>query len=162
MANDLHLDLITATQTYLHFQRLFAVNPPTDMIRTGTNRLCLWYLLLTLSKWIEFYDRYKAIIPSDAQDHAKNLRKTIYNKGIQDFRNKVIGHIWDDTTKSPITIEEGDKQLQRILGSDDIDGFMRWINDPDGNQFPENAVMVVQRVRDRIQEFNGFTANDLI
>jgi hypothetical protein len=162
LANDLHLDLITGTQAYNIFQRLVSANPPRETVQIGIRRLCLSSVILSLCKWVEYYDLYKSIIPSDIQQHAKQLRNEIDRKGIPDFRNKIVGHILDDDTKRPITMEDVEKKLLSILGPNDINGFMRWVNNPDGNQFPDNVVMVIERVRERIKEINAFTESDLL
>ena len=59
----------------------------------------------------------------------------------------------------PITVQETDDQIDQIIGPQCIDGFMRWVNDPTNNQ---SMISVVERVRARIQETNGFTEKDLM
>jgi hypothetical protein len=162
LANDLHLDLLTGTRIRDLLQKMLAAKPASEMIQIGIRRMCLWYVILTLSKWVEYYDNYKSFIPSEVQSQAKNLRNEIERRGIRDFRNNTVGHVWDDITKMPITMKETEARIQQILGSDDIDGFMRWVNHPTDNQFPGNVVMVVERVRNQIREINGFTESDLI
>lgn len=161
LANDLHLELITATQAYNTFQRSISARPPKPIVQTGIRRFCLSYVFLSLSKWIEYYDHYKTIIPTDVQQYAKNLRNEIDRKGIKRFRDKIVGHIWDKDTKRPITMDDIENRLQEILGPGGIEGFMRWVNNLEGNQFPTNAVMVIERVRDRIKEINALTESDL-
>ena len=162
LANDIHLDLLTGSWTYEIFQRLFSAKPTKEIIEVGVRRLALWYVILTLTKWTEYYDHYKLFIPDDVRSDAKKLRNDINAKGIIKFRNISVGHIWDKETKMPITIKETESRIQQILGPEDIDGFMRWVNDPVGNQFPRNVICVVERVRDGIKEVNGFTENDLM
>ena len=161
LANDLQLDLLTGTRVYDLLQRRLSEHHASETIEIGIRRMCLWYVILTLSKWIEFYDKYKAFIPSEVQDEAADLRRVIEQRGIRDFRNNTVGHIWDDKTNMPLTIEEGQARVQSILGSEDIDGFMRWVNDPKENQFPRNVISIVERVRDGIKQANGFAATDL-
>jgi hypothetical protein len=162
LANDLHLDLITGTQIYSLLQKMLAAKPASEMIQVGISRMCLSYVIVALSKWVEYYDKYKSFIPSDVKNHAKNLRNEIERRGIRDFRNKTVGHVWDNEKKMPVTMQETESRLQRILGPDDLDGFMRWVNHATDNQFPRNVVMVVERVRDHIQATNGFTEGDLL
>ena len=59
-------------------------------------------------------------------------------------------------------MQETEFRIQQILGSDDIDDFMRWVNNATDNQFPGNVIMVVERVRDQIQSTNGFSNEDLL
>jgi hypothetical protein len=162
LANDLHLDLLTGTSAYYLLQKMLLAKPAAEIIQIGIRRMCLWHVILTLAKWVEYYDRYKSILPLDVQPYAKNLRNSIERRRIKDFRNNTVGHIWDDETKMPITLQETEARIQQILGPEDIDGFMRWVNDPVGNQFPRNVICVVERVRDGIKEVNGFTEKDLM
>ena len=162
LANDLHLNLIVGTQAYRIFQGLFRHRPPKEIVEIGVRLLCLFNVILSLSKWVEYYDHYKGVIPKDVQTHAKKLRKEIKARGIQEFRNNVVGHIWDKTTKQPVTLDEIEKRINKILRTDDVTEFLNWVNDPKNNSFPHNIISIVERVRDRIRETYGFTDKDLV
>jgi hypothetical protein len=162
LANDLHLDLVTGSRVYSLLQNMLSAKPASETIQIGIRRMCLWYVILTLSKWVEYYDKYKSVIPSDVQIHAKQLRNEIVRRGIRDFRNNTVGHVWNDETQRPITKEETEFCIQQILGSDDLNDFMLWVNNPTDNQFPRNVIMIVERVRSQIQAINSFTKKDLI
>ncbi len=133
LANDLFLDLITGTRAYNIFQKLVSQSSPDEIVQVGLRRFCLSYVILSLCKWIEYYDRYKTFIPSDIQEQAKKLRNEIDGKRIREFRNKMVGHIWDKDTQRPITRQDTEAMLQAIVGPGDIDGFMRGVNNPNDN-----------------------------
>ena len=77
--------------------RLTTVKKPlSNHMRAALARLSGLHLLLALAKWIEFYKRYKNIIPSQFQSDAKKLCTELEARGVRHYRNKVAGHIWDD------------------------------------------------------------------
>ena len=154
------MDLIAGTRAHQALRRLFLPDPPSASLMSQVNRLCLFHLIITLSKWTEFYDRYRDVIPPDVTEPAKVLRKQIRDRGIPGFRNKVVGHIWDDDSKRALTNAEIERRLNPLLAPN-LDAFMNWINDSYQNPFPTTAVSVVERVRDRIREVHHFTDADL-
>lgn len=167
LANDIHLDLITGSRVYALLQKILSVQPASkkpslEVVEIGFRRMCLWHVILTLSKWVEYYDNYKPFIPAEAMIHAKNLRNEIVRRGIRDFRNNTVGHVWDDKMKRPITREDTESRIQKILGTSDPNDFMLWVNNPTNNQFPRNVVMVIEQVREQIQTTNHFSKADLI
>lgn len=148
LASDLALDLVSGTQLYA---KLLAVRPIDPLVRVGIDRVCLFHVIVTLSKWTEFYDRYKQVIPSDVRQEAKRLRNQIKRQGIPNFRNTVVGHIWDKKANRPLTNVEVDVRLNRMLGGE-VPAFMRWVHEPGEDRFPETAVSVMSRVKDRLRE----------
>jgi len=167
LSNDLMMDLMTGMQAYRTFQLLFARTPALEPIPTQTNRLCLFHIIFSLAKWIEFYDRYLDVIPDDTRQQAKSLKKEIENRGIAEFRNKVVGHIWDTETKRALTNSEIGERLSQVIAPD-VATFMAWVNDPnddgqhpDEGRHPDTVASIIERVRDRIREVNGFTDEDL-
>ena len=160
LASDLMMDLIGGMRAYDMFQQHFAVRPPREPVPSQVNRLCLFHLIITLSKWKEFYDRYRDVIPEDVRDVAKTLSKVIEAKGILDFRNKVVGHVWDEDARRALTATEIEQRLKVVLHPG-LKEFMTWVNDPNDNLFPRTAASVIERVRDRIRELHSFTDADL-
>ena len=73
LANDLHLELIAGTKVFDYFQKQFSLKRPPEVVETGTRRMCFWYLINTLSKWMEYYELYKSVIPDDVKMDAKIL-----------------------------------------------------------------------------------------
>src|SRR5438094_3230918 len=117
LASDLMIDLVAGTQTYYILARRFDEVPTPDHVRTAITRLCLFHTIITLSKWTELYERYKAIIPKDVRDTAKKLRNEIDHRGIVEFRNKVVGHIWDNDLRRALTNDEVQGRLDTITKS---------------------------------------------
>jgi hypothetical protein len=119
-------------------------------IREGLNRMAISYLVISLAKLEEFYRRYRAILPDDVVDACRSLHHKVIDRGIVDFRNKVVGHIVDDDTNRPLTYSEIDQRLDRVLNGS-LDDFLLWINNPAENTFPNSVVAITEHVRDRLQ-----------
>lgn len=117
-------------------------------IATALNRMVISHLVLSLSKWTEFYKRYHAILPTDVGTVCRNLYKQIGDRGIVHFRNTVVGHIIDDDTKQTLTSKELDERLKEVIG--DQEGFLQWIYDPSNNCFPDTVAAITRHVRDKL------------
>src|SRR5712691_8931926 len=162
LANDLMMDLIAGSQAYAIFQRGFDQGPnqPPEHLRVAVNRLCLFHAIVSLTKWTELYDRYKDVIPPDVRDAAKGLRKEIEQRGIVEFRNKVVGHIWDDDQGRALTNDEVEERLTRLTRSD-VRGFLEWVNNTGSEDNTGTAAGVIEAVRERIREVHKLTDADL-
>ena len=162
LSNDFLGDLLTGTQVFYTFQL-----PPFASLRTdpstaaGIDRICVFHLVLTLSKWAELYDRYQAVIPPAVRPEAKDLRKAIDARGVRGLRNRYVGHVWDKKLKRPLTEPEFTLDLERVVGPG-ILAFMRWINDPEVTDHSGTVVGIVEHVRDALRSANGFTDADLL
>jgi hypothetical protein len=106
-------------------------------------------ILLTLSKFLEFHRTYQTLLPdnSPATMHAKQIHRTLCIRGLHEFRNKYVGHIWDKKRNRPLRQTEIQDALTSILG-DDRDGFIEWVHNDVSNQFPSSIVSVIAQLRD--------------
>ena len=127
-----------------------AKKPLSNHMRGALVRLSNNHLLLALAKWIEFYKRYKNIIPSQFQTAAKKLCNELEARGVRNYRNKVAGHIWDDALGRPLSSEEAYKRLLKIIGSDE-DVFNRWILDPTAADKTNHIVGLTEAIRDGLK-----------
>jgi hypothetical protein len=127
---------------------------------TSMRRMCLSHVLLTLSKFVEFYRYYRRQIPADCLAVCKNLQKELVGRGVVEFRNKRLGHIWDSDKNRPLTSQETDAYIDSIIAGDQA-AFLKWVNNPHGNRFPATIVGIVEKTRDRIREENGFSDEDI-
>jgi len=143
------LDLVTATQAFRTLRAAQVERPADEPVRIGINRLCLFYVILTLAKWIEFYDRYAVLLPADVRDAAKDLRNEVERREIRRFRNNVVGHIWDDEENRALTNTEVEHRLAGITGGD-VAAFMNWVNS--GGDNPPDAPVSVMEVKIRLVE----------
>jgi hypothetical protein len=158
--NDFVGDLVAGTRSLEIFESpAFAskIGPNTQLV---LRRMCLSHLVVTLSKWAELYDKYKALIPSQTRAACLELRKEIEKRGIRNFRNTVVGHIWDSKVKRPLTRAEVDTRLAQVLGGSQ-QSFLTWINDPAGNAFPNTVVAICEAAREGIRTEHGLNDSEI-
>ena len=97
--------------------------------RKGLFRFCLQTLILNCAKYTEFCRDYGKVVNTHAQSLAPLMNQfkiEIEAKGINSFRNDYIGHIRSKKLKRPLTIEETDAEINKIVGSSALP-FMNWI-----------------------------------
>lgn len=152
-------DLVAASQVHKLFHTTFFTDKASPSTVACADRMCLSYLFLTLAKWTEFYDRYKKVIPEDCIADCKSLHKEIRRREILRFRNKVVGHIWDNDQGRPLTQQEIETAAEAIVRGDPK-AFCKWCNNPGGNEYPDTVVSIVEHTRNRIVEEFNLTEND--
>jgi hypothetical protein len=153
LLNNLLLDLLVGTRGLEIYNVPMIAQTVQPALAIGLNRMGLFHLVITLSKWAEFYKRYKSILPADVQKECRALNENIKARGVVNFRNKVVGHICDKDTSRPLTTQEIQQKLETVIGGQHQD-FLLWINNPASNVFPNSVVAVTEHVRDRLrQEF---------
>ena len=146
--NDFIGDCVASVNVFSDYSEKFKSNNTALVV---IYRLCMSYLLLTLDKWLEFYDRYHKLIPADLHGECKQLTKELRSRNIEDFRNTCVGHVWNKKKKRPLYNSEIDAALERITKGD-IPGFLKWVNDPSNNVFPATIVSIVETLKDRLSE----------
>jgi len=158
--NDFVGDLVAGTRSLEVFESPGFASKIGVSTHLVLRRMCLSHLVVTLSKWAELYDRYKAVIPSETREACLKLRKEIDTRGIRDFRNTVVGHIWDSELKRPLTRSEVDTRLAKVLGGDQ-QTFLTWINNPADNVFPKTVVAICEAVREGIRAEHGLNDSEI-
>ena len=149
--NDLIGDLVIGTRTIDHLFHPLLSSQVDKPYKIGITRLCIFHIIITLTKYIEFYKHFKIIIPKDALNNCKDLVNILQKKQIIEFRNKVVGHIWNNDRNAPITDREHDILLQHIYGGD-FNSFLLWINDQKDNVFPKTVISIIENVKKKIAE----------
>ena len=159
LTNEFVLDLIVGTRVTELYEHPAMKTKIGDAMSIGLTRLVVSHLVITLSKWSEFYRRYKAVIPMDVRDACLQTSRDIERRGIVRFRNRVVGHVWDNELQRALTRSEIQSEITSIIG--DSDAFSLWVNNPHKQVFPTTVVSVAERARDRIETEYGFSAVDL-
>ena len=77
LLNEFVGDLCAGTRSLELFQSPNLSSQMKDSTLVTFRRMCLFHLVITLSKWAELYDRYKDVIPSDVQDACRDIRRQI-------------------------------------------------------------------------------------
>ena len=149
IANTLVLDLMIGLRSLDIFNAIHKTQPLSANMRVGLGRLSTTHLILALAKWQEFYKRYKGVIPHGLSSAAKNAYKELERRGIREFRNKVVGHIWDDELNRPLLAEEIQRRLAKVLEPDE-ETFHRWIYDPVAADKGDHLVGLTEKIRDEL------------
>ena len=149
-------DITTATKTWEHAPTI-AKNPKLVPM---LNRMCITYLILSLAKLMEFYDRYNRILPRQDGVELKAVRSELGARGLLDLRNKVIGHIWDKERNRPLTDSEVDTQLAKITKGNP-DEFIAWINGDTPETEPKCVVNLIERTRNLLIAQHSATDEEL-
>jgi hypothetical protein len=159
--NDFIRDLIGGTKAIDHFDTPKFKAGATEQVLQFYNNMAESFLFITLAKWIEFYDKYKQIIPSGQRDVCKQLRNELERRGIKDFRNKVVGHIWSDDHSRPLLPSEIEELGQKITKGH-RSNFLKWINDPANNSLGTTIVGTSEAVRNEIQKYWSLSEKELV
>jgi hypothetical protein len=133
--------------------------PETVMV--SVQKICVSHLVLGLSKFTEFYKQFRRVIPSEYVGTCKALAAEIERKGVVKFRNKCVGHIWDDEQQRPLIHSEILTRIAQVTGGD-MPGFLNWINNPEVNEFPSTVVSVVETVRDALRSKYSISSDEII
>lgn len=161
LLNDFIGDLITGTRAFEYFETAKFKAGATDQILRSYNKMADSFIFLTLAKWIEFYDHYRMVIPPEQQMTCKQLRNELVTRGVKDFRNKVVGHIWSTKHHRPLFPSEIENLDKSITGGDGST-FLRWINDPGNNRFGTTIVGTSEAVRDEIKKKWALSEQELL
>ena len=79
--------------------------------------------------------------------------KIIGSKPIEEFRNRYVGHLLNDKTKRPLSLEEIIDVTSRIYGENEAT-FINWVNKK-GRTYPETVVSILEKTRSEImREYN--------
>ncbi len=143
-------DLVAATRMFeiiVHFQW---TAQPTSNAGLLIMKMADSYLILALAKWLEFYDHYKGLIPDTHLTYCKRLRAELNRRGIMDFRNKVVGHIWSKDGDRPLSAEEIGL-LDKKITDGDHSKFLKWVNDPINNVLGNTVVGTCESVLNKIK-----------
>lgn len=159
--NDFVGDLICGTKAIEYFDTPRFKAGATDQVLRIYNKMAESFIFLTLAKWIEFYDRYQVLIPPEQQATCKQLRNELDKRGIREFRNKVVGHIWSKKHSRPLLPSELEKLDKKIMKGDG-NKFLKWINDPSNNYFGTTIVGTSEAVRDEIQKKWSLSKQELV
>ena len=159
--NDFIGDLITGVMLFREYREHHRQGRIALSTMIPIQKMCFSHLVLTLAKWLEFYNHYNTILPDDCREICRALNKTIRNKKIRGFRNTCIGHVWDKKLKRPLLQSEIMSKLIKITGKK-ADDFLLWINDPIDNVYPKTIVSIVEEIRDSLVKKYGITPSEII
>lgn len=147
-------DLTTGTSAIReHIETMNRENPPSEQWSICYFRMCTTFLIVSLSKLWEVMNHYGKEIsefPVDVRTDCISLKKEIERRKIYQFRSKYAAHIIDKDTNMPLSLSEGVKRYNEIVGEDvaALVAFCDWIC-PETYPGPSASVMLtVTRTRD--------------
>ena len=159
--NDFVGDFVGGVMLFREWESQFNAGRVPEILMVNVQKICLSHLVLGLCKFVEFYERFHKVIPSEHRDVCKGLVREIKQKGVVEFRNKCVGHIWDKHLHRPLIHSEIMTRLARLTGSN-LSEFLNWINNPKANTFPSTVVSIVETVRDAMMSQHSITQDEII
>jgi len=151
--NDFIGDLITGVMVL----RKYAIEQQKGRVITqqmiAIQKMCLSYIVLTLCKFLEFWEHYHDLVPYEHHDVCKAL--------VKKFRNKCVGHLWDTKKQRILAHSEVLKRLEVVI-ENDLLSFLNWINDPKSNSYPSTVVSIVETVRDALLAGHAIQPDEII
>ncbi|MCX5855719.1 MAG: hypothetical protein NTZ24_14310 [Deltaproteobacteria bacterium] len=149
--NDLIGDIVVSTRTIEIFKSKNFKPLMTAVYKIAATRFCVFQIVLSLYKILEFDSHYRSFVPNKMSDCWKIMIKEIKSRGVKNFRNTLVGHIWNKQMKRPISNKEHDEFENQLYGGD-FNGFLLWINNPNDNTFPKTVISIVETAKKKIAE----------
>ena len=159
--NDLIGDLAAGTLVLRDYCQQYKTGAFNLNQMSAVQKMCLSHLVLAFVKLLEFWKRYHQLVPDKHRADLKALNDTLKRKGVRDFRNKVAGHIWDSKQGRPLRHSEIMASLE-VLTDGHLDQFLRWVNNPDGNTYPQTVLSVIEALRDSLVDEHGIQVPEVI
>lgn len=93
-------------------------------------RMCMSWLLLTCTKVEELWKTYGAFASDETTSMMRSSLKEMQRRGVFSLRSKAIAHAIDKETGRPISPEELQEAIFRMM-DDDWMGFFHWLRQPE-------------------------------
>ena len=158
--NDILDCLVAGTMVFYSYQKKYESGEFTQLGIVSVQKMCISHLILGLSKLVEFHKHYHRIVPNDLRAAVKAMVSKLQSRDLQHYRNTVVAHIWDNNLRRTRTQLDAIEQLNRISDSNPK-AFLKWINNPNGNSYPNDLVSIVETLRDRLIEEHSVSAEEV-
>lgn len=159
--NDLIGDFVAGTLVLLDYHQRHKAGYVTLQQMTGVQKMCLSHLVLAFAKLQEFWDRFHRVVPVEHRERFKELNRALKHKDVKEFRNKVVGHIWDNSLRRPLRHSEIMNRLEALTDGH-LSEFLRWVNNPQDNTYPRTVRSIVETVRDSMVTEYGIQPDEVI
>ena len=159
--NDLIGDYVAATNTLRDYNGRYKAGHLTLTQMSVVQKMCLSHIVLACCKFIEFWEKYRDIVPMEHVGVLKDVNSKLSKSGVLEFRNKVAGHIWDRKNKRPLYNSEIMSMLKNLVG-DDVGAFLNWINTPNNNVYPNTIISIIEALRDSISAVHGIEPSEVV
>ncbi len=135
-------DLIVAHQLYDLFGVIKERATVHDETEKAVRRMYISYLLLSLDKYSEYYEKYGWLLPDMAKQRCREIHKELVRRKIRKLRHTFIGHILNKDGR-PISSVEIDAAFNAATDSD-IHAFLKWVHISGTVMNPDTVVGVLQ------------------
>lgn len=159
--NDFLGDFVTGVMVFREYAAHLQRGKLHLMQMVPIQKMCLSNIVLAFAKFEEFWQHYSDVVPALHRDACKQILKEIRERKITDFRNQCVGHIWNKQKGRPLSHSEVMSALG-VMMKKDFPAFLKWINNPGSNHYPNTVVSVVETVRDAICTEHGINPEELI
>ena len=157
--NDLMGEIMNGVDVYKHYVEDHKTGIVTFDDMAGVQRLCFTSIILALNKVREFNKRYLRIVPQGVHRAAlTQLQEAIVARGIPEFRDHCIGHIWNLKTKQPVKHSEVMERLSVIVGGN-VTVFVKWLNSTESGG---TVVGILESIRDTLKEEYSVIVSEVI
>ncbi len=159
--NDLIGDFVSGTLVLSDYYRHHKIGTFRRDQMISVQKMCLSNLVLSFAKLLEFWSRFHEVVPNEHRAVLKELNRNLIRRGVVDFRNKIVGHIWDNDLGRPLGHSEIMARLATLTGGD-LTVFLRWVNNPEGNTYPRTVLGVIETLRDSLVDAHGIQPSEVI
>jgi hypothetical protein len=159
--NDFIGDFVTGVMVFREYSAQLKAGRLSLEMMVGIQKMCLSNIVLAFAKFEEFWKHYHDVVPIEHRDACKSILKAIRNRKITEFRNQVVGHIWNTSERRPLRHSEVMQALES-MAAQDFGAFLDWINNPKTNTYPSTVVSIVEAVRDAIVSLHGIRPEEIV
>lgn len=159
--NDFVGDITSGVVVLMHYRARLLNDSDSRHALTAVQKMCLSHLILTLYKWLEFYEKYHNLFEDQLKEQCKQLTTRIKKRNVINFRHKCIGHIWDNDKNRPVYNSEIHAYLNKIM-LNDTNEFLCWLHNPDGNKYPNSVVSIIEKCRNDIAKTHGIEYSEIL
>jgi hypothetical protein len=83
-------------------------------------------LAITLCKVMEFHKAFRIYLPAGLRAELDTINSRIAQSRILEYRNKVVGHLFDRKTGKPLDVHTIVKYWEALVGNQTEEEFRRW------------------------------------
>lgn len=159
--NDFISDFVTGVMVFREYSAHLRAGKLSLEMMVGVQKMCLSNVVLAFAKFDEFWKHYHDVVPLEHREACKSILKAVHTRKITEFRNRVVGHIWNTTAQRPLRHSEIMQALD-FMTANDFEGFLNWVNNPEANTYPSTVVSVVEAVRNTIVSAYGIRPEEIV
>lgn len=159
--NDFIGDFVTGVMVFHEYSAHLKAGKLSHEMMVGIQKMCLSNIVLAFAKFEEFWKHYHDVVPIEHHDACKSILKAIRTRRITQFRNRVVGHIWNTSERRPLRHSEVMQALES-MAAQNFGAFLDWINNPKANTYPSTVVSIVEAVRDAIAAVHSIRPEEIV